>query len=376
VPAPDRFSILHVSQPVDYGVAACVAALAGDQVERGWSVGVACPGEPQALASRVEAAGATHHLWPATRPPHRTLLQERRALAEAIDRQRPDVVHLHSAKAGLTGRLLLRGRLPTVFQPHAWSFDALGARARPAAAAWERAAARWVTTIVCCSEDEARHGRDAGIRARFEVVPNSVDVDRFRPMDAGDRAARRMAFGLGEGAVAVCVGRLSRQKGQDVLLAAWPEVVVEVPRATLALVGDGPERAALETMARELPGVRLVGPSDDVAGWLGAADLAVLPSRYEGMALGVLEAVASGCSVVAAAADGMAEVVGTDAGAIVPVEDVEALARAIVVRLRDPELRRREGAAGRRRAEERHDRRRWLDRLAAVAQAAASGAPS
>ena len=364
-------SILHVAQPTDHGVAACVAALARDQVARGWEVGVACPDDGR-LPSDVIGAGARHHVWPAERAPHRALARERSALAAAVTASRPEVVHLHSAKAGLSGRLLLRGRIPTLFQPHAWSFDALEGRARHAAVAWERASARWARRIVCCSEDEARHGREERIRSTFEVVPNSVDLDRFGPLDEAERAERRSALGVGDGPLAVCIGRLSHQKGQDLLLAAWPKVVARVPGALLVVVGDGPERAELEAAAAGLAGVRLVGASDAVPAWLAAADVAVLPSRYEGMALGVLEAAASGCSVVATDADGMAEVIGADAGAIVPVGQVGRLADAVVERLLDPGLRRREGAAGRRRAEEHHDRQRWSDRLAGLARAVAT----
>jgi glycosyltransferase involved in cell wall biosynthesis len=293
------------------------------------------------------------------------------AARRIVRASRPHVVHAHSAKAGLAGRIAVRGRVPTVFQPHAWSFEAMGGPMRRAAMAWERAGARWAGAIVCCSRDEERAGVAAGIDGRWVVVPNSVDLDRFAAASPGERDAARRRLGLDAGApMAVCVGRLSHQKGQDIAVDAWPAVRAAVPAATLVLVGEGPEREALEERAG--PGVVFAGPQDDVRSWLVAADVATLPSRYEGMALGVLEAMACGRSVVVAAADGMAEAVGPPGagagGAVVPVDDPSALAEALIARLADPERCEREGAQGRSRVEARHDRVQWREQLAATAR--------
>jgi glycosyltransferase involved in cell wall biosynthesis len=364
-------SILHVAQPTDHGVARCVAALAADQVRRGWRVSVACPREGW-LAEEVRRVGAVHHDWPAVRAPQSGLVREMRTLRAAVAASAPEVVHLHSAKAGLSGRLVLRGKRPTVFQPHAWSFLALGGAPRRLAAAWERFSSRWTTTVVCCSRDEERRGRDIGVRAASVVVPNAVDLDRFRPADAAERMQLRETAGVApDASVAVCVGRLSPQKGQDLLVAAWPAVREQCPEAQLLLVGDGPDRPLLEARAGE--GIRFLGEQREVRAWLALADVAVLPSRYEGMALGVLEAMACGRAVVAADADGMREALGSGAeagGAVVAVGDVAALAGAVSQRLRDRTLADAEGRFGRSRAEANHDRRSWAGALAAVALAA------
>ncbi|MDP9340755.1 MAG: glycosyltransferase family 4 protein, partial [Actinomycetota bacterium] len=166
-------------------------------------------------------------------------------------------------------------------------------------------------------------------------------------------ARARAGLGLPLGPLVVCVGRLSRQKAQDVLLDAWPSVRSAVPGATVALVGDGPEEPALR--ARGLPGVLFAGWRDDVAEWLAAADVVAIPSRWEGLPLVVLEAMARGRSVVSADADGMAESLGADAGAIVPREDPPALAAALVERLLDPARASEEARSGRRRVEREFD---------------------
>ncbi|MCF2435668.1 glycosyltransferase [Streptomyces thinghirensis] len=76
--------------------------------------------------------------WPATRSPGPALVSEVRRLARVIEDVRPDLVHAHSAKAGLAARLAVRGRVPTVFQPHAWSFEAVGGAGAALALGWER----------------------------------------------------------------------------------------------------------------------------------------------------------------------------------------------------------------------------------------------
>jgi glycosyltransferase involved in cell wall biosynthesis len=276
-----------------------------------------------------------------------------RRLARAIGRFDPDLVHLHSAKAGLAGRIALRGRRPTVYQPHAWSFDAVSGPVRAAALAWERVAARWAHVLLCVSESERQRGASHGIRGRWRVIENGVDLEAFPVADDPARAAARARLGLGGGPLVVCVGRLTRQKGQDVLVAAWPGVRDRVPDAALALVGSGPDRDQLT--ARKAPGVRLVGERRDVRDWLAAADVVAVPSRWEGMPLVLLEAMAVGRSVVAADVPGAREALGDGAGAVVPPDDLSALAGALVLRLLDGLRADAEGTAGRTRVEARFD---------------------
>jgi glycosyltransferase involved in cell wall biosynthesis len=354
--------VLHVSQPTDAGVARVVADLVADQVAAGLDVATACPPDGP-LAGRARRLGAAVLRWPASREPGPALAPEAVALARLVARHRPDLVHLHSSKAGLAGRLAVRGRVPTVFQPHAWSFLAAPGLMRPACVAWERYATRWTHRVVYVSDRERRDGERLGIRAAGVVVPNGVDLAEFA---AGDRAGRdraRAALGLGPGPVAVCVGRLCRQKGQDLLLAAWPRVQAAVPEARLVLVGDGPARAELAAAAP--PGVVLAGPAADPRPWYAAADVVALPSRWEGMALVQLEAMASGRCVVATDTGGARELL-PDPAAVVPVEDVAALADALSTRLAEPSLAAAEGAAGRARACAEHDIRQVAPRVRQV----------
>ncbi|MFE2755127.1 glycosyltransferase [Actinosynnema sp. NPDC059335] len=348
-----------MSQPVTAGVAEVVLHLARAQRDLGWAVTVVCP--PGPLADRARAAGVAVRAWPARRHPGPGTAAEVVRLRRVLRDVAPDVVHLHSSKAGLAGRLVVRGRRPTLFQPHLWSFDTATGPLRRAARTWERLAARWTHQLVCVSDDELAAGRAAGVAGPAEVVCNGVDVDRFRPRD---RLTARRRLGLPDVPTAVCVGRLAPLKGQDRLLAAWPEVRAKVPDARLVLVGDGP-MAARWRAACDDESVRWWGHDESVADLYTAADVVVLPSRAEGMALVPLEAMASGRSVVAFDVSGVRQSVG-EAGAVLPPGDVAALADAVAVRLADPDAADLEGAHGRRRVELLFDRRQAADHIATL----------
>jgi glycosyltransferase involved in cell wall biosynthesis len=366
----DAQSVVHVTEPVDGGVARCVVDYVRDQVGRGWDVTVVSPPDAP-FVQTVRELGARHialAVRPRTaedrpaRPSVREVTSGGRLLRNLVRELKPDTVHLHSSWAGLAGRLALRGTTPTFFQPHGWSFDAVGGKLRRVARLWERLATRWATRILCVSELERVRGVAAGLDARWEVVPNGVPVEE-PAATADDRTAARTALGLDGGVpVAACVGRLSPVKGQDLLLAAWPGVRATVPSAVLVLAGDGPDRAELE--ARAGAEVRFIGWPDDAAAVYDAADVVVIPSRSEGMSMAMLEAMARGRSIVSADVGGARDAIGTDAGAVVDASDQTAFAQEIAARLSDRSLAEREGAAARRRVEASYDVRQTAARVA------------
>ncbi|MBL1080597.1 glycosyltransferase [Streptomyces actinomycinicus] len=351
--------VLHLAQPVDGGVARVVLDLTRAQLAAGVQVTAACPGG--ALAAGLRELGADVRDWRAGRSPGPALPGEVRRLAHLIAEVRPALVHAHSAKAGLAARLAVRGRVPTVFQPHAWSFEAVGGLTAAVALRWERWGARWADRVVCVSEAERTTGLRAGVHAAYAVIPNGIDTLRFAPAHP---PAPRSADGTGP--LVVCVGRLCRQKGQDVLLRAWQDVVGVLPRARLVLVGDGPDRATLEQRAH--PSVEFAGAVDDVVPWYRAADLVVLPSRWEGMALAPLEALGCGRPVVLTDVDGARESLPAALAArcLVPPEDPVALAGTVVGLLSDPRSLAELGDRGRRHVLATHDVRLTAERVAAL----------
>lgn len=358
-------TVLHVAQPTNGGVAGYVISVCRDQLARGWNVAVACPPDGW-LSGELSRLGVPALAWPARRSPGPGSVDEARCLGRLVGRQRPDVIHLHASKAGLAGRLAVRRTLPTLFQPHAWSWLSVDGALRRASIAWERMAARWTDLCLCVGAAEAEQGRAMGVRGRYTVVRNGVDLDRFGPADDRARAAARRRLGVDPAVpLAVCVGRVTRQKGQDVLLLAWRLVQQSCPDAELVLVGDGDLLPVLRSV--RVPGARFAGAVTDVRPWLAAADLVVLPSRWEGLPLTALEALATGRCVVASAVPGLGEVVTPAVGAQVPPEDPAALADALVLRLRNRARTTAEGAAAVCHARQ-FDLGRTFDRLAAATE--------
>lgn len=360
-PFATRLRVLHVWQPIEAGVPRYAWAAAEFQAEHGWDVHVACPRpEPH--------PGVTVHLWPSVRSPLKGLRQESASLNVILDRVRPAVLVAHSAKAGLVVRTTVRGRIPTVYIPHAWPHLALPAPAQPAAVGWERLAARWTDAVVAVGAGEAAEGERSGINVPIYVVRNPVPPG-WTVATPQRRQEARAELGLPHGPIAVCVGRFSKQKGQDVLVAAWPQVRSQVPDATLVLVGDGPTFDEVRQSCG--PGVLFPGACTDPRPYLAAADVAVLPSRWEGLSLSMLEAMASGRSLVVTDVSGSEVVTESGAGAVVPVADSTALAAALVQRLGGRVDLVAEGQRGVRHVDQHHDFTTEMTRLAAVVALAA-----
>lgn len=346
-------SVLHVTQPTSGGVARAVVGLVKAQVADGLDVAVASPaGE---LPEMLSAVGALWQPWESARQPGSGLKAEMKALGDIVEARQPDLVHLHSSKAGLVGRLVLRGRRPTAFQPHAWSFLAARGKTRSAAIRWERYATRWTDLTLFCSRREQRDGEAHGISGQGRVVLNGVDLQQFSIPSQAERAAAKAALSLPQDAmVAAVVGRKSVQKGQDVALRAWPTVRQAVPSAVLMLMGEGYEDA-YDSAA----GVLTCAARSNVRPAYVAADVLLSPSRWEGLSLSLLEGMATARPTVATDVAGSVEALieGSlpPAGAVVRPDDAEGLAAAVVARFQAPDLASREGVTARRRVEQRFD---------------------
>lgn len=333
-------AVLHVTQAVGDesqtvgGVAVVMLDQVQDLVAGGWDVTVAGPDHGR-LPDDVTSRGATFARWHADREPGPSVARESRELRRVLARVDPGVIHLHSSKAGLVGRAVTRGKVPTIFSPHAWSFHhARSATMRAAVRSWERSAARWADVILCVSEAERGIGIRAGVQGRFEVLSNTVNLPA--PSITRERARSLVLGGIGaDTPLAVCIGRLTAQKGQDILLRAWPRVVAQVPTARLVIVGSGPDQDALRHLAPDdvvfVPAV----PRDQVPTWTVAGDVMVFPSRWEGQSIGVLESLNLGRPVVVSDCAGMAEALAGGRGTMVSVGDEPALEAAVVPYLRD-----------------------------------------
>lgn len=219
------------------------------------------------------------------------------------------------------------------------------------------------STTVALSDEMVEELRAAGFH-RVERIPNGIEIGPAR--QPAERAEARSRLG-GAGALVLYVGRFDQEKGVDRLIEAWRQAR---PAARLWLVGDGPQRATLEASAQADPfcreTVRFWGPRQDVATFLTAADLFVLPSRSEGMSVALMEAMAAGLPVVATAVGGNREVLcRPELGWLVP-EGSDRLGATIVAVLADEEEAKRRGEAARRHAETQFSVARVIDQYEAL----------
>lgn len=250
-----------------------------------------------------------------------------------------ETLHAHGLRAGLLGALATNGRPLVVTWHNAVLDDEHGRAARRLLALGERVVARRADVTLAASADLADRARALGARD-VRLAPVALDP----PAPSRTRDEVRAELGLArDDRLLLAVARLHPQKALDVLVDAatgWPDVAVVV-------AGDGPLHHELaRQITRSAAPVRLLGRRDDVADLLAAADLAVLPSRWEARSLFAQEALRAGVPLVATAVGGLPDLLG-DAAVLVPPGDVVALRRAVTRLLADTPARAALGARGR-----------------------------
>ena len=277
-------------------------------------------------------------------------------LVRALERLRPTIVQSHGARSNVYTRLAARyAGVPIVLSTvhnSLFDYDVPGWR-RTLYVLAERLTSPLADRIVAVSAAIARDlvERYGIAAARTVVVRNGIDAWAFRP--AREPAAVRADLGVAGGRrVVVMAGRMTPQKGWDVLLEAAARLAAARSDLAWVLVGDGPLRAALTRRAAELAvAAHFTGARADMADILGCADVVVLASRSEGLPFTLLEAMALGKPVVATRVGGVPEVVEEGrSGRLVPREDPAALATAIADVLEAPDAGAM-GARGRARVE-------------------------
>lgn len=312
--------VLQLLGPSTGGIRRHVAFLAEQLEGRGWSSPVAGPDGPDA---RVPVGGI------------RTVAAARAALAAAAESA--DLVHAHGLKAGWIAATL-RFRPPLVVSVHNLVLDEAAGVAAPALRLLEGRLPGRADATIAVSEEVARRFTGLPGAGRITVVPPAGPP----PVPTRSAADVRADLGIADGErLLVTAARLHPQKGLDVLADA----VARLDGVRAVVFGEGPSRPA---------GLELAGPRPSIADELAAADVVVIPSRWESGPLVLFEAMQLGRPVVTTAVGAAPELVlDGETGRIVPVGDAAALAAAIEATLADPEGARAMAEAGRRRVAER-----------------------
>jgi glycosyltransferase involved in cell wall biosynthesis len=346
--AGSMMRILHIITKGDVGGAQShVVHLAEAQAARGHEVSVIAGTDGWAL-ERLRRSNITTIVVPALRhAPHPVAdLQALGSLRRHIRSIRPGIVHCHSSKAGLLGRVAARlTGVPAVYTAHGWPFQ-------PAAPVMQRLASRagetaagWIGgEVICLTQAEFQLARSAHVcpGRRLHVIPLGLPDAAAPRADSSDDAAVRV----------IMVARFAPPKDQAGLVKALGRIADE--RWHLVLVGDGPERRQVQTLAEQVgvaDRIDFLGARDGVNSLLASADIAVLWSRYEGMPLAVLEALRLGVPVVASDLPGVRAILGASNGGVVAATD-EALSNELRRLIGSSGARAEMGAAGRRHFEE------------------------
>ena len=300
-------------------------------------------------------------------------------LAQLIRRERPTILHTHTAKAGAVGRLaaVLAGRARPPIVVHTVHGHVLrGYFNRVATLGFrglERALAGVTTKLIAVSPEVRDDLVALGVApaSKFEVIRLGIELEQRVAPDDGARRETRRQLGLsGDPFLVGWVGRMTAVKRTDLVVRVLRRLVDRGVDAHLLLVGDGPDRDGLERYAHELGVIRrclFLGYQEDVAPYYEAMDALLLPSVNEGTPVSVIESLAAGRPAVATRVGGTPDVVrdGVD-GFLVDSDDADDLAARLAELAADPARRARMGASGRERVLERYAVDRLVDDVDAL----------
>jgi glycosyltransferase involved in cell wall biosynthesis len=334
--------IALVCEPPDGGAAEHVAQLARGLGAHGHEAVVF---GPEAFAPAVEGVVRLPFRRDYGHPS-----QDARAFLKLVDELRSfDLVHAHSAKAGVLGRLAGWGvRRPVVYTPHGFPFVGEMREARRVFShVVERLLAPPTAAIIGVCAFERDLARANQLHPRMLAVVHNGSPPCSTPVTH-------------EGLTVGTVSALRRGKGVDVLLDAVPAILAAVPEAEIVIAGDGPQRDELR--AHPSAGrVRWEPYRPPAANHLRELDVYVLASSWEAFPIGPLEALACGVPQVVTAVGGTREAVVPETGLLIPPRDPQALAEAVIELLRDPARREAMHTASR----QRHAAKFTVDRMVA-----------
>lgn len=294
-----------------------------------------------------------------------------RALTRLFRERRYDLVHTHSGKAGFVGRWAARrAGVPIVVHTiHGPSFYRYQNPVGNWLFCWaEKVAAEWTTQFVSVADAMTRQYLAAGVGRpnQYITIRSGMNVRAF--LEARPDPELRARLGIGDGDLVVGkVARLFRLKGHQYLFDAIPRILREIPNVKFLLVGDGPYRERFERMAG--PQVVFAGlvPPGEIPRYIALMDVLVHLSLREGLPRTLPQALACGKPVVAFDVDGAREVCRDgETGFLIPAEDTDRLAEAVIRLLRDPVLAHRMGATGRKLVAAEFDEERMVEQLDAL----------
>jgi glycosyltransferase involved in cell wall biosynthesis len=361
--APD---VWHLIAPAPFGGAeSVVLALASSRVRAGRATGamLLAPSGRSVLAERLESTGVAVVRIPVGR---RDYGRQAKAVAAIVQRSTGAILHTHGYQGDVVGwRAARSAGVPIVATNHGY----VGGDLKNRCYEWvDRWILRRFDAVVAVSDRNAQRLRNTGHPAdRLTVVPNGWSPDVTL---ASSEARRRLGL---DNSIRVVgwIGRLSREKGIDLLLESLEECR-NCP-VCVAIVGEGPERAAAEALVadRDLGHmVKFLGSRSDIASEASAFDVLAISSRTEGLPMAMLEATCAGAALVAFSVGGIPEFLTEDCAWLVPPGDTRQFGRALRQAITDHAEAQRRAAAARQVLASRLNAERWVEEIESVYESA------
>lgn len=279
-----------------------------------------------------------------------------RKMTRIMRARRYAIVHTHSSKAGVLGRIAARlAKIPVIVHTvHGWSFhDYMIPWVRSSYIALERWVASFTNAMIVVTQNDIQKGLREGIGRpeQYHLIRSAIPLDEFDPAKTDREAARRQLGLPPEALVLGNVGRFSEQKNPLDWVRVAGRVGRALPECRFLLVGDGPSRLKVETALGE-EGIAgrtvLTGLRRDVPEMLAAMDVFLLTSLWEGLPRTIPQALSMGVPVVASRVDGLFDAIQNgQSGYLLEPGDLEAMVVRCLELLEDPELRKKMGRVGR-----------------------------
>jgi len=294
-----------------------------------------------------------------------------KAMAEirrAVNDFKPDLVSCHSTVAGFWGRMALKNKITTIFTAHGWGFSQGTPFLRKSLVVLaEKLVAKFCDKIICVSEYDKELALKHKIAkpGKLIVIYNGVEINKIQN-------ANLKMQNYSSKVKIVFVGRLSGQKNPELLLQVFSELSQKTQDKTqVSLIGDGSKKEKLQDFIIKnnlKEKVTLLGslPRENVFKILEQSDIFVLTSNYEGFPRTILEAMSCGLPIIASNVGGVREAVDKEVGFLIERGDKEALKKALIELIENPDLRKRMGQNARKRAEKEFSLEKMLEKTSEV----------
>lgn len=332
-----KIKVLHITQAVIGGTLEYIKLFFTNIDKEKFDVELVCPAYGP-MKDEIEALGFKVHVVDMGRDINPIKdFKTYRELKALIRQVNPDIVHLHSSKAGVLGRLAAyKNGIPNIYNPHGWSFSMnVSKNKKKAYALIERFCSKYCNYIINISDDEQKLAIKYNISSeeKMKVIYNGIDIGKYNV--TYDRKKVLNELNIPEDSFVIgMVGRITKQKSPETFINIASKLKDKIENSYFILVGDGELRFEIEKLVDELnigDRIRITGWTNNVIKYISVFDIGLLTSKWEGFGLVLAEYMAANKPVVASDVGGIPNVI-TDGvnGRLIEVGNVNEFCNAII----------------------------------------------